>query len=287
MRLISRRTVLTGALVAGTMPKAAGAPADSLERGLAELERLHGGRLGVAVLDTARGRPVSHRGDERFAMCSTFKFLAAACVLARVDRGQESLSRMIVVPRTYLLPNSPVTGAHAGAPGLSMGALCQAAVTRSDNAAANLILDSFGGPAALTAYLRGLGDPITRLDRHETEMNYVALGDTRDTTTPIAMAGLLRKIVLGDALSGASRALMTAWLEATTTGTRRLRAGIPAGWRAGDKTGTVDGVSNDIAVIWPPGRAPIIVTAYYAAAGTSDGERDDVLSQVGRLATAV
>jgi beta-lactamase class A len=278
---------LTGALAAGTVAGAAGAPADSLERGLAELEQLHGGRLGIAVLDMARGRAISHRGNERFAMCSTFKFLAAAFVLARVDRGQESLSRMIVVPRTYLLPNSPVTGAHAGAPGLSMGALCQAAVTRSDNAAANLMLDSFGGPAALTAYLRRLGDPITRLDRHEPEMNYVRPGDMRDTTTPVAMAGLLAKVVLGTALSGASRAQITAWLEAATTGTKRLRAGIPAGWRAGDKTGTVDGVSNDIAVIWPPGRAPIIVTAYYAAPGTADGERDDVLSQVGRLATAL
>jgi hypothetical protein len=180
---------------------------------------------------------VSHRGDERFALCSTFKLLAAAFVLARVDRNEESLTRRIAYARDYLVDYSPITEKHIGE-GLTLGDICEAAVTVSDNTAGNLLLDSFGGPAKLTAYLRSLGDRVTRLDRREPELNEVRPGDPRDTTAPVAMLEILRKTVLGTALSASSRKQLIAWLVANKTGDKRLRAGVPRGWRVGDKTGS-------------------------------------------------
>ncbi|MGA9723105.1 MAG: class A beta-lactamase [Candidatus Binatus sp.] len=259
-----------------------------LQKMVARLERRHGGRLGVAVLDTAGSKLIAHRGDERFALCSTFKFLAAAFVLARVDRKEESLTRRIVYAKDYLVHYSPVTEQHVGEGGLTVGEICEAAVTLSDNTAANLLLDSFHGPAALTAYIRSLGDRVTRLDRREPELNEAEPGDPRDTTTPVAMLETLRKTVLGNVLSTSSRERLTAWLVANKTGDKRLRAGVPTGWRVGDKTGTgSNNATNDVAIIWPPGRAPIIVTAYYAEARASDDERNAALSEVGRLAAGV
>jgi beta-lactamase class A len=189
-----------------------------------------------------------------------------------------------VIPK----PHSPVTKKHVGEGGLTIGEICKAAMTLSDNTAENLLLDSFGGPAKLTAYVRSLGDRVTRLDRRETALNEARPGDPRDTSTSIAMLEILRKTVLGTALSASSRGQLIAGLVANKTGDQRLRAGVPKGWRVGDKTGSgAHNVTNDIGVIWPPGRAPIIVTAYYAEARASDNERNAVLSEVGRLAAAV
>ena len=287
--MISRRELLAGSLLAGPAllsVRAVAADRDvELGQRFADLERRHGGRLGVAVLDTARAEPVAYRGDERFPLCSTFKFLAAAFVLARVDRKQESLARRVVYARGYLVPYSPITEKHVGGEGLSVGEICEAAVTLSDNTAGNLMLDSFGGPAGLTAYLRSLGDGVTRLDRREPELNEATPGDPRDTTTPVAMLRLVRETVLGTALSPASRERLAAWIVATKTGDKRLRAGAPKQWRVGDKTGTGrNDATNDIAVFWPPGRAPIVVTAYYVGARATEGERSAVLAEVGRLA---
>lgn len=284
--MIPRRTLLAASLL--SLPAAAGDAGGELLHGIAGLEQRHGGRLGVAVLDTAGAKVVAHRGDERFALCSTHKCLSAAFILARVDRKQESLARRIVYARDDLVAYSPVTGRHAGPGGLSVGEICEAAVTLSDNTAANLLLGSFGGPAGLTAYLRSMGDGVTRLDRRETALNEATPGDARDTTTPAAMVDFLRETVVGTALSAASREQLTAWLVACTTGGKRLRAGVPSGWRVGDKTGSGgNNATNDIAVIWPPGRAPIIVAAYYVEARASDDERDAVLAEVGRLAARV
>ena len=287
--MISRRELLAGSLLAGPAllsVRAVAADRDvELGQRFADLERRHGGRLGVAVLDTARAEPVAYRGDERFPLCSTFKFLAAAFVLARVDRKQESLARRVVYARDYLVPYSPITEKHVGGEGLSVGEICEAAVTLSDNTAGNLMLDSFGRPAGLTAYLRSLGDGVTRLDRREPELNEATPGDPRDTTTPVAMLRLVRETVLGTALSPASREQLAAWIVATKTGDKRLRAGAPKQWRVGDKTGTGrNDATNDIAVFWPPGRAPIVVTAYYVGARATEGERSAVLAEVGRLA---
>ena len=289
MTSITRRELLRGSLLLAPvlLPLPAVAAAD-LEERFGELEARYGGRLGVAVLDTGGGRLIAHRGDERFPLCSTHKFLSAAFVLARVDRGQESLSRRVTYTRKDVIAYSPVTEKHVGGEGMSIGALCQAAMTLSDNTAANLLFASFGGPAALTAYLRSIGDPVTRLDRREPELNDSAPGDPRDTTTPVAMLEDMHKLVLGTALSPISRQQLTAWLVTCQTGKQRIRAGVPGTWRVGDKTGTgPNDATNDIAVLWPPGRPPILVTAYSLGSSEPDAQRNTLLAQVGRLATAV
>jgi beta-lactamase class A len=288
--MIRRRELLIGSLVAAPLLSRSAAlaqgRADRLREALFALDRRHGGRLGVAILDSADGSIIAHRGEERFAMCSTFKFVAAAHVLARVDRGEESLDRRVNYSKADLVTYAPVTGKHVDT-GLTVAELCDAAVTLSDNTAGNLLLDSFGGPQGLTRYMRSLGDEISRLDRRELELNEATPGDPRDTTTPVAMAQILRQTVLGAALSPASRQQLTSWLVANKTGDKRLRAGVPQGWRIGEKTGTGGrNTTNDVGVIWPPGRAPIVVTAYYAEANAPLPEREAVLAEVGRLATS-
>jgi len=278
---IARRTLLAVPLL--SLP----AFADDAAASLRALEQRHGGRLGVAMLDTAGGRRVAYRGDERFPMCSTFKFLATALMLARVDRGEERLDRRIVFSKSDLVTYSPATSEYAGPAGMTVEAICAAAMTLSDNTAGNLMLASFGGPEGLTAFVRTLGDPVTRLDRIETALNEGTPGDPRDTTSPLAMLGTMQKLVAGDALSAASRESLIGWLVANKTGDKRLRAGMPASWRVGDKTGTGgNGSANDIAVAWPPGRAPVFVTVYYTGSTISDEARSAVIAEAGRIATA-
>lgn len=291
--MIRRRELLIGSLMAAPMLGGLAASAqerweeDKVREALFALDRKHGGRLGVAILDSGNGRIVAHRGEERFAMCSTFKLVAAACVLARVDRGEEELERSVRYSKADLTTYSPVTEKHVEK-GLTIAEICDAAVTLSDNTAGNLLLDSFGGPKGLTDYLRSLGDEASRLDRREPELNEARTGDPRDTTTPVAMADVLRQIVLGGALSPASRQQLTTWLVANKTGDKRLRAGVPKGWRIGEKTGTGNNnVTNDIGVIWPPGRAPLVVTAYYAESSAAFPEREAVLAEAGRLASSL
>jgi beta-lactamase class A len=253
---------------------------------LARLQALEAearGRLGVHILDTADGATYGYRADERFQTLSSFKFLASALVLHRVDRGLESLDRRIPIAPTDLITWSPVTEKHVGGAGMSLAALCDATITTSDNAAANLILDSYGGPAALTAYLRTLGDSVTRIDRREPELNVKHPDEPMDTTTPRAMVMNLHKLVLGDALSAASRALLTKWLEGNTTGGKRLRAGLPDTWRVGEKTGTFQTDANDSGVVWPPERAPLLVSAYLADSPVDNVAKDATLAEVGRV----
>ena len=283
--------VLTSGLTAGcaqSMPAAPQSPshaqASRFQQQLRQLETNSGGRLGVSVLDTHSGLAYAYRGDERFPMCSTFKFLAAALVLVRVDQGQEQLSRRIAVQASDIVPYSPITQPRVGGVPMTVAELCEAAVTVSDNAAANLLLKTFGGPQGLTAYARSLGDEFTRLDRIEPDLNEATPGDPRDTTTPDAMLKTIQKIVLGPALSSASREQITRWLIANKTGDKKLRAGLPAGWRAGDKTGSGGhGSNNDIAVLWPPGRGPMVVTCYLTHTSAELGVRDRAIEEVGRL----
>lgn len=251
-----------------------------------DIERDARGRLGVAVLDTASGRLAGHRLDERFPMCSTFKWLAAAMVLARVDAGVERLDHRVRYGREVLLPHSPVTEKHAGADGMSLGELCEATITVSDNAAANLILARHGGPASLTRYARSLGDAHSRLDRTELALNEATPGDPRDTTTPAAMAGALQAALLGSALSPTSRQQLRAWMEATRTNLKRLRADLPEGWRLGSKTGTGGhGSTNDVGVYWPPGRPPIVVAAYLTECSAPEADRQWAIARVARRVT--
>ena len=255
---------------------------------LAALEQRRGGRLGVAILDTDTGIRVAHRGAERFLLCSTFKLLAVAAVLARVDRGAERLDRRIVFDNNAVLAWAPVTHHHVGSPGMSVAELCAAAITVSDNTAANLLLASMGGPDAVTHFVRSFGDTVTRLDRTEPDLNVGAPGDIRDTTTPDAMLDSMQHVLLGNVLSEASRAHLIAWLRACTTGSDKLRAGIPAGWTSGDKTGSGShGETNDVAIIWLPRRKPILVTTYYAGSSDDVAARGAVLAEVGRIAVAI
>lgn len=233
------------------------APSPVDPRSLTDLEREYGARLGVYALETGTGATVIHRADERFALCSTFKTLAAAAVLDRHPVAR--LDRRVTYTRADLVAYSPVAEKHVGT-GMTLRDLCDAAVRYSDNTTANLLLRELGGPHALTAHLRGLGDRVSRLDHGEPELNGNPPGDPRDTTTPRAITADYRALVLGDALPAAKRALLTDWLVRNTTGDRRVRAGVPRDWKVGDKTGTAEwGRANDVAVLWPPRGAPLVI----------------------------
>lgn len=278
------------ALVGGMRLSARAAAPEPLhkdpEGALAALEGREGGRLGVAVINTETGARFGYRSDELFALCSTFKFALAAAILQRMDAGDISLDRAIAVSKADIVPNSDETAKYVGRT-MTVGEMCHATITQSDNAAANLLLKEYGGPEFVTAFLRGLGDSVTRLDRFEPHMNNadVAAGDTRDTTSPAAMAATMQAIVLGDVLTPASRGIMTGWLKATVTGPDRLRKGLPSDWILGHKTGTgEDGPTNDIGVAWPPNRGPVIVTVYYDRKGRTMKENATVLAEVGRIA---
>lgn len=250
----------------------------------AALERRIGGRLGVCAVDTGSGRRLDHRSGERFPLCSTFKALLGGLVLARVDAGRESLDQRVAYTQADLVPHSPVTGTHVTEGAMTVGDLCAATIQESDNAAANLLLARLGGPAALTAYLRSLGDGTSRLDRTEPELNSARPGDLRDTTTPAAMAATLRTLLLGEALAPASRQRLEAWMRGAITGKAKLRAGLPADWLVGDKTGAGDfGTMNDVAILRPPGRAPIVVTVYLTGSKASWDDREAVIAEVGRI----
>ncbi|GLQ48459.1 beta-lactamase [Dyella lipolytica] len=282
------KSVLIGASALAIRPSfSIAADADDTKKRLAELERRYGGRLGVAILDTGSERRIVYRADERFMMCSTFKLLLVGATLARVDHGAERLDRRVVFGQEAVLSYAPVTSRHVGAPGMTVAELCQAAIAVSDNTAANLLVASLGGPAAVTAYARQLGDPLTRLDHIEPELNVPSADHVSDTTTPNAMLGDLRTLVLGNALSDTSRKQLIEWLCETTTSKDLLRAGIPAGWRVGDKTGSGYGATNDVAIIWPPQRKPLLVATYYAGA-TADAARPSALfTEVGRIAASM
>ncbi len=276
---------------AAPLPKAPARKAPTEE--LMALEAKSQGRLGVGILDTATGELVGHRRDERFAMCSTFKLPLAAEVLRDMDAGRRKLDQFIAYSKGDMVSHAPVTGANLAAGGMTIGELAKATQITSDNPAANLILRELGGPEAVTQRFRLAGDPVTRIDRYEPMMNFVVGDDPRDTTSPAAMAGLIARYLTTEYLSKASKALLIGWMVETRTGAKRLRAGFPPEWKAGDKTGTgmADGMLdkyNDVAIFWPPGRAPIIVAAYYETAFAYGDIRDEfqaVLAEVGRIAS--
>ncbi|PTY08001.1 class A beta-lactamase [Opitutaceae bacterium EW11] len=250
---------------------------------LSALEERCAGRLGVAVLDPQTGEWLGWREDERFAMCSTFKLLLAASILQRVDRGLERTDRSILVPPKPLLVTSPVTEQHAGER-MPVGALCEAIVTRSDNTAANLLLETVGGPDAVTRFARSIGDEVTRLDRPELALNEATPGDPRDTTTPRAMARNLETLLVKDLLAPASREQLIAWMVESRSGIAKLRSALPAGWRAGDKTGANGSTtSNDIAIAWRPDGRPLLIAAYLTECPGPEAKRASVLAETGRL----
>jgi beta-lactamase class A len=271
---------LAGAL---SPARAAGGFSERLAADLVKIEEESGGRLGVAALDTLTGARSVHRADERFPICSTFKLLAAGAILARVDAGKERLDRRIHFQASDIVVNSPITKDRVGEEGMSLADICEAAMTLSDNTAGNLLLAALEGPAGLTAYARLLGDSVTRLDRMEPDLNEAIPGDPRDTTSPAAMLSNLHMLVLGDVLSGTSKDQLNRWLLGNKTGDTRLRTGLPSGWRVGDKTGSGErGTTNDIGIIWPPERAPIVFATYLTETSKPAEQRNATLAAVGR-----
>ncbi|MGK8524811.1 class A beta-lactamase [Nocardia asteroides] len=282
---IGRRTLLTAAVIlplagcASEKKPPSSAPAvqaDERHDRLVELERKFDARLGVYARHTGTGAAIAHRADERFAFCSTFKGLAVAAVLQRNPLSH--LDTVVTYTRDDLLKNASITPRHLDT-GMTIRQLCDAAVRYSDGTAGNLLLRDLGGPAELTAYARSLGDMVTRMDRIEPAITEATPADPRDTTSPRAFGEVYHRIVLGDALPVDKREFLRDLLErnATAAGAQRIRAGVPRGWKVADKTGTGDyGTLNDIAIVWPPASAPLVV-AIMSAKATRDAGYDQAL----------
>jgi beta-lactamase class A len=261
---LRRRTFIVagGATLVGSIALSRSAGTDVAAH-FDQVEKELGGRVGVAAVDTGNGARLLHRAQERFAMCSTFKWMLAAALLARVDKQEITLERRLSYGPKDLLDFSPVTEAHVGEGALSIKSLCEAAVEASDNTAANTLLKFIGGPGSLTRYLRQIGDSITRLDRFEPDLNTNLSGDPRDTTAPETMIATMRTILMEKVLSAGSRESLLDWMKNCQTGLHRLRAGLLHTWTVGDKTGTgANGAANDNAIAWPPGRSPVLIAAY-------------------------
>jgi len=271
---LSRRLFCLTTLAAHVAP----ASAASLDNPIAAIEAEHGGRLGVFARDTGTSRVVAYRADERFLLESTFKGPLAAMVLAHVDAGTETLDSLVSYGPHELVPASPVTAAHAGAGALPVVALVRAVLERSDNTAANLLLRRVGGPGALTKWLRASGDGVTVINRYEFIPGQTGADNT---TTPRAIAQTAARISLGRLLKPSTRSLNNRWMSGNVIAMQRLRGGVPPDWSGLDRTGTSASVRNDYAIVWPPGRAPLVLAAYYEKAGLPDGDGEAVLRAVG------
>lgn len=283
---IDRRRILWTAASATTFgvmgPARARAGSDPLEEAVVAVETRLGARVGMTVLDDETGRVWHHRATELVALTSTFKALAGAALLARVDRREDQLERRVVFSKATLVPYSPATETRVGDPGMTLAEIAEAAITLSDNTAGNLLLETIGGPRGLTAFLRSIGDDVTRLDRWEPDLNEAAPGDPRDTTTAAAIAHSLRSLVLGRALSPASRDRLTAWMVDDRVGGPLLRAGLPASWKIADKTGAGgNGARGVVAVVWPTGRKPMTVAIYLAETRAAMAERNAAVAEIG------
>lgn len=276
--MIDRRAVLAfvPALLAGA------ASAADLSPTLAAQERAVGGRIGLFVEDVKTGGRFAWRADERFTMCSTFKLSLAAAILARVERGQDSLERSVAYGPKDLLDYAPAARANLEKGRMSVGQLCEAAVELSDNTCANLLLARLGGPAAMTRFWRTAGDSVSRLDDNEPMLNRTRPPDPRNTTTPAAMAGNLRRLVLGNVLSPRSRAMIVDWMRNCRTGTAMLRAGLPRRWSVGDKTGSNgEDILGDIAVAWPENTGPLVMVLYTEGGHAGQPELHRMFAEIG------
>ncbi|WP_030902962.1 class A beta-lactamase [Streptomyces sp. NRRL F-5126] len=246
----------------------------ALDRKLAALEKRYHAHVGLYVLDTKTGRTVSYHADRRFAHCSTIKALAAGVLLKRTSDAR--LDHVITYRKADLVSYSPITSKHV-AHGMTLRAVITAALEYSDNTAENLMLAQLGGPESLESALRKMGDATTNADRTEPSLNDATPGDTRDTSTPRALGTDLRAFLLGDALPAGRRSMLRNWMVHNTTGTDYIRAGVPAGWKVGDKTGSGGyGTRNDIAIAWPPARGPVVISVL-TDRGTANAPSGDAL----------
>ncbi|MFI7038443.1 class A beta-lactamase [Microbispora rosea] len=278
-----KAATLTVSLLVGAVPAAApaaAAPRTDVAAALRALEASFQGRIGAYAIDTATGKTIGYRAGERFALLSTFKAVAAGAVLARTT-DRELTRKVVHWTAGEVKSNSPETGKHVK-DGMTLAELCRAAIIYSDNTAGNMLLKRIGGPRGLTRYFRTLKDPVSRLDRWETELNEWSPKQKRDTTTPASVARDLRALTTGDALGAKDRSRLVGWLRDNTTGDARIRAGLPKTWIVGDKTGTggTYGTANDIAVVWPAkGAAPIIMAIYTNRRAADGATTDKVVAQ--------
>jgi beta-lactamase class A len=285
--LIAAAPTLAATGLAAWPALARSAPSVSPVPALAAYERDTGGHVGVYAENLATGAKLAWRADDRFVMCSTFKLSLTALVLTHVDRGREQLDRMIHYTAADIIDDwyAPVAKANLAKGQLSVAQMCQASVEDSDNTCANLLLTSVGGPAALTAFWRATGDAVSRLDHTEPVLNRSPPGDPHDTSTPRAMAGNVRRFVLGKLLSPPSRERLTTWMIGCKTGDNRLRGGLPKAWRIGDKTGNNGkDASGDLAIAWPRPDRPVLVCAYVQGGSPSGDRIAAVFADIGRLA---
>ncbi len=287
--MLTRRDTLLGALALGACaptPNLAYTPPPNDPR-FAAIEQRIGGRVGVAALNTATGDWLGRRIQERFAMCSTFKWLLAAQMLFYDMHMPDHLLQRIPLAESDLLDHAPVARQHLARGWMSVAEAAEGAVVMSDNTCANLLLRVGDGPEGLTHFLAAYGDAITRLDRTEPTLNENLPNDPRDTTTPEAMARTMQRFLLTDeVLNGTSRTRLTGWMVQSSTGRERLRAGSPPTWRVGDKTGSSTGehnATNDVAIAWPPDRAPILIAAYFSDSTADATARNAAHAEIGRI----
>lgn len=247
-------------------------------------EHLTGGHIGLYAQNLGTGRSLAWRADERFAMCSTFKMSLAACVLTRTAQGQEQLGRVIPYGPADILDYAPIAKQNLSTGGMTVEAMCAAAVTYSDNTCTNSLLASIGGPAALTRFWRANGDTVTRLDHNEPLLNRSPPGDPQDTTTPAAMAGNLRSFLLGDTLTPESRTRLTGWMLDCQTGNGLISAGLPPGWKFAQKTGNNGyDAQGDIGVAWPTSSRPVLISVYTQGGHPKPGQLPSIFAEIGRL----
>ncbi len=246
-------------------------------------------RIGVTVTVLDSDESWEYNADDRFPMSSTFKTIACAALLHRVDQGLDRLDRVVHFTEEDLVSYSPVTETRVGTAGMTLFEICEATITISDNTAGNLVLDAIGGPPGFTDFARSIGDDITQLNRWETDLNEAVPGDLRDTTTPNAMAALMEELLFGEILSLDSRRQLETWLKGNAVGDALLRAGIPDDWEIGDKTGAGGFGSRSIAaILWPPSGSPVVSTIYITETDASFEDRDLAIAEIGRaIALAV
>ncbi|MCX7293623.1 class A beta-lactamase [Janthinobacterium sp.] len=279
----------SGAALLCPAPLLFAAPATSIataQTQLAALEQAAGGRLGVAAWRQGSELRVAYRADERFPLASTFKAMLAAAVLARSISQPGLLDQPVRYEKKELVTYSPITEKHL-ADGMTVAELCAATLQYSDNSAANFLMKILGGPQAVTAYARSIGNTVFQLERWETELNSAIPGEVRDTASPTSMAHSLQQLLLGNSLPAPQRQQLDAWMRGNTTGDKRIRAGVPAGWQVADKTGSgAYGSVNDIGVAYPASGAPLVIAVYYTREQKKADTNQDIITAATRIVTA-
>lgn len=251
---------------------------------LAKLESSSGGRIGISAINTEYNTRIQYRANERFPMGCTSKVIGVAAILKKSMTNDDFLQEKVIYRKKDILNWAPITKKHL-ADDMTISELCAAAISYSDNTAMNLLLKKLGGPQGLNTFARSIGDNSFKLDHWWPDEAASSSLDDADSTTPAAMEKSLRKLALGDVLSSPLRAQLQVWLKENTTGNLRIRAGVPKTWIVGDKTGTGFnyGTTNDIAIIWPPKCAPIVVTIYYTNKNKNAPKREDILATATRI----